>query len=437
MSPGTTDSPTSLARRLVRAGKVTEAEPVVHALIADNFDLPVSRVRINADWTSLNSVNGRVTTADGTQYFFKFHQEEGEEGAVEEYYRSEILQNADLPVDVPLMVSSRPGHQVLIYALRHDRSLAQVCLDIELGSDEESISNIVELQRDLDRKTARVYIESLKPADAQLSSVEAIHQLFHHRLVTPPDLDRLGGRAARFYERARFNVGDRTLGWDELKGMRWRINGIPYMRTLGEVFDESLALLRPSRLGEGGRVVAHGDAHNANVWVEERNGSKRLVLFDPAFAGANVPALIADVKATFHNVFAHPFWLYHPALAAERLHVAASIDGDTLAVTHDWGLSRLREAFLESKIDLVWRPLVAELRRRSMLPDDWERIVRCAFFCCPTLVLNLSPTLPTGRDVGRSHEISLLSFAASLMSGSEPADGSEDLFGRFFAAIAP
>jgi hypothetical protein len=321
--------------------------------------------------------------------------------------------------------------------LRRDRSLAQLCFDIETASGDTDIADVVELQRELDRETARVYLESLRPADARASCAEAIHQLFHHRLVTPPDLDRLGGRATRFYRDTRFHLDDRTVGFDEIRRMHWRINGVTYARTLGELFDESLDVLRPSRLAGHGGVVAHGDAHNANVWVEQREASRRLVLFDPAFAGENVPPLIAEVKATFHNIFAHPFWLYHPALAAEQVQVTARVDGDVLDVTHDWRPSPLRAAFLDSKIDQLWLPLVAELQRRSMLPDNWERIVRCAFFCCPTLVLNLSPAAPGERSVGRTDAVSLLSFAIALMAGSKPANRGEDIFTRFFAAIAP
>ena len=75
------------------------------ALVADNFGLDVVAVTITADWSSLNSLNGLVDVADGRRYFFKFHQEEGEEGTVEEYYRAELLQRAGLPVDMPAMMS--------------------------------------------------------------------------------------------------------------------------------------------------------------------------------------------------------------------------------------------------------------------------------------------------------------------------------------------
>ena len=50
-----------------------------------------------------------------------------------------------------------------------------------------------------------------------------------------------------------------------------------------------------------------------------------LRLFDPAFAATDIPALLAPVKATYHNALAHPFWLYHPDEAAERFSVESTV----------------------------------------------------------------------------------------------------------------
>jgi hypothetical protein len=181
-------------------------------------------------------------------------------------------------------------------------------------------------------------------------------------------------------------------------------------------------------------VTAHGDAHNANVWIEEGRGAPRLVMFDPAFAGEHVPALLADVKATFHNIFAHPFWLYHPAEAESRFRVDVSIEDGWITVTHDWALTPLRQGFLDLKIDHVWRPLLAALRTARLLPADWRHAVRLALFSCPTLVMNLRAGAAHGATPGRSPAISALSFAVAVAAGSEPEAGS-DAFSQFVDAI--
>lgn len=430
------DMPTALARSLVAAGRRTEAERVVADLIGGNFDLVVRSVALNADWSSLNSLNGIVETEDGHRFFFKFHQEEGEEATVEEYYRAELLQSAGLPVDVPAMICRRPGHQILLYAFRRDRHLAAACLEIERSGDERELAGLVRLQGDLDRLTGRIYVETLHASTAELSAAEPIHQLFHNRLVTRPETGRLAGRVERFYQGQIMAVPGAELPWDAFAALRWRINGVDYTRSLGELFEESLLRLDPARLGAGGATIAHGDAHNANVWIGQNAGESRLVLFDPAFAGEHVPALLADVKATFHNVFAHPFWLYHPAEADRRYAVSAEVDGGRIIVEHDWTLPPLRRAFLDAKVALVWRPLIAALRARALLPDDWQRILRCALFCCPTLVMSLRAGASHGATAGRSPAVSALSFAIAVMAGSAPVSGA-DPFSRFLGEIAP
>lgn len=87
-----TTTPTARCRELLLAGRRAEAELEVAELVAKQFGMAVTRASVGADWTSLNSVNGIVEVADGGRWFFKFHQEEGEEATVREYYRAEILQ---------------------------------------------------------------------------------------------------------------------------------------------------------------------------------------------------------------------------------------------------------------------------------------------------------------------------------------------------------
>jgi len=429
-------SPTALARRLVAEGKRDEAEAVVAELIARNFNLPVQRVSITADWSSLNSLNGLVDVDGGGRFFFKFHQEEGEEATVEEYYRAELLQRVGLPVDVPAMVCREPGQQILLYAFRRDRTLADLCLEMERTGDLASLEDLLVLQAELDRITGESYLASLHASTAEKSAAEPIHQLFHNRLVTPPDMTRLSGRVARFYAGKQVALPGGALPWDEFARLSWRINGVDYPSSLAELFSESLTFLDPARLATCGALTAHGDAHNANVWVERRAHAARLVLFDPAFAGEHVPALLADVKATFHNIFAHPFWLYHPAEAEPCFRVEAAPEPGRIVVEHDWALTPLRQGFLIAKVTHIWKPLLQALSERGLLPENWRRIVRLALFCCPTLVMNLLAGAPHGATPGRAPKISILSFAIAVMAGNEPKRAS-DVFSRFLDETAP
>jgi hypothetical protein len=419
------DAPLQRARALVAGDRRGEAEDLLAATVAETFDLPVARVAVNRDVYSLNSLNGTVQLSDGRAYFFKFHQEEDEGAAVEEYYRAELLERAGFPVDRPAFVSRTVGRQILLYPLRRDRRMADVCREIELSGDFDAMQPVVDAQARLDELTCARYRATLRTDAGAASTREPIHQLFHHRLVDPGRPDRLGGRAARFYAGRTFRFPGVTLDWADLAGLRWRINGVTLAHTLGALFQEARVRLAPERLAGIGQVTAHGDQHNANVWYAERGGAvPELVLFDPAFAGSAVPSLLAEVKATFHNVFAHPFVLYDPGIAAERFTAHAEVRDGVLEVTHDWAPSPLRRAFLAGKLARLWHPWLAELDARGLLPDDWARIVRLALFCCPTLVMDLR------ADAG-SHTptSSLLCLCAALACASPPVDGPDPLAG--------
>jgi hypothetical protein len=424
------DNPTAEARRLARAGEWQAAEAVIARLVAETFGLPLAGVEINRDRYSLNSLNGFAAARDGRNFFFKFHQEEGEADTVGEYYRAEVLREAGFPVDMPLHVSGEVGRQILLYRRRSDPRLADLCRAVELGDGEAA--PLVEAQRALDRLIGERYRATLHAADTAQVEAESIHRLFHARLVDPGRPDALGGRVRRFYVDQVFRFPGATLPWRELAAKRWRINGITYRQGLRELFEESRTRLEPARLAGHGAVVAHGDAHNANVWAEAAASGRRLVLFDPAFAGRHIPALLAEVKAMFHNIFAHPLWLYDAPLADGRFKAEATVSGDIIDVRTDWQLSPLRTAFLESKAALVWQPLLAALQERGWLPADWRRIVRCALFCCPTLVMDLR----AGGGADHTPTTSAIGLAVAVIMGSEPQTG-RDALSAFLDSVEP
>jgi hypothetical protein len=193
-------------------------------------------------------------------------------------------------------------------------------------------------------------------------------------------------------------------------------------------------LLEPRRLAKFGAVTAHGDSHNANVWWEENTSpGRRLVLFDPAFAGAHISALLAEVKATFHNIFAHPLWLYDAKRASERFQVAVTYRGSLIDIETDWQISTLREALLDIKSRSLWRPLLSLMREREFLDADWRATLRCALFCCPSLVMDLC----AGGAGGHTPISSTIGLATAVSMGSETADGTMDVMTRFLNHIDP
>ncbi len=400
-------------------------------LLLDLFAMRASDVQINHDQYSLNSLNG-FFTCDDEAFFFKFHQEEGEEEMTGEYYRADILANAGLPVDQPVYMSVLPGEQILIYRRRSDPRFSDVLRKLDLMDDPAERARAIGAETDLCAKLLDVYRETLHPISVEEVAAEPIHRLFYERLIDPATRLFPGGRFADFYAGKTFGFPGVELEWEEFSQLKFVIDGRRYGSSVGELFDAAHARLSPERLADNGGVVAHGDAHNANVWyTAEQGGKAELSFFDPAFAGSNVPALLAEVKATFHNIFAHPLWLYDPAIASQMFKASARRDARELHVETDWGLTPVRKALLDVKATHLWRPLLGELKRRALLPDDWRTIIRLALFLCPTLVMNLRAGVRTHTPVS-----SLIAFSVAVMAGSPPQSGSDDIT-RFLDRIDP
>lgn len=81
----------------------------------------------------------------------------------------------------------------------------------------------------------------------------------------------------------------------------------------------------------------------------------------------------------------------------------------------NFGPSRVRATLLEAKAGECWRPMLAEMKRRDLLPSDWRQTLRAALLCCPTLVLNLRARASSYTLVS-----SLIAFAVSVMVSSAP-----------------
>jgi hypothetical protein len=411
----------ALVPALLRRGDAEAAAREVSAALRDMFGLDVEAVRFTQDAYSLNSVSGRAQLKDGTTYFFKFHQEEGEQENVTEYYRAQLLSDAGLPVEVPVATSSRPGAQMVLYQLREEPRMADVCAQLErTGGVAATLGRqLLAARRELDASIARVALATMR-APVATSASASIHQLFYHRLAHGPGVFP-GGRYLRYY------LADPTFV--AVAAKRWRVNGIEYRSCLSALAQQAAQLLAPASLAALPVVTAHGDDHHGNVWVIDGASGPALRLFDPAFAGTDIPALLAPVKATFHNALAHPFWLYHPDEAAARSSIEASVAGDVVEVSDDAQLSPLRRDVLDSAAELIWAPLLAEMARRSLLPGNWRAIVRSALFCCPMLVTNLVAQ-------NRAAPVRLLGLARAVAAGSEPVNGS-DAISSFLDRVAP
>jgi hypothetical protein len=426
-------TPAALALRAARSGQRREAEAILADMIRESFSLEAKSVAIASDGYSLNSVNGIVVMADAREFFFKFHHEEGEELTLQELYRGELLRDAGVPIDLPVYVSKQIGRQLLLYRRRCDMRFAELCRELDFKPLAQAAAAL-EAQRRLDELTCSIYLKTLHSTSGREAGGEPIHQLFYHRLVERDEPEVIGGRARRFFWARDFDIAGLTISAAQLRSLRWRINGVRFEDSIEELLHRSLSLLRPASTARFGGVTAHGDAHNGNVWWHAPpDADPTLVLFDPAFAGRHVSALLAEVKATFHNVFAHPLWLYHPAQAQQHYRVLARVEGDILDLRTNWRPSPLRQLFLAGKAATVWRPMLQALEQSGLLPPDWRNTLRCALFCCPSLVKDPC----AGGQGGHTPLSSALALAMAVRCGSEPMSGSADEVSAFLDSITP
>jgi hypothetical protein len=347
---------------------------------------------------SLNSFNGFMTLRDNTRYFFKTHTESNT--VIDEYYNAELLANAGYPVIQPIYKSTEPGKQILIYEVIQDKSVFDIAWEIENG-DDTHFAALTEAQYKADDDLLFLYARTLSIEHYEKIDLVPIHQLFYHRLV--------GGRLDNFYgalsgdKNKYFHLPHGKVNTAEVRRVRWVINGQVYHETLNQIILRAIHDLRP-RNGWLETVIGHGDAHNGNVFFQAEQDA--LLYFDPAFAGRHHP-LLDLTKPLFHNVFA--MWMYFPKEMNAKTQISLEIKDDTWYVNYEYPLHPVRQMFLESKINRVLMPYLAQYGKSS----DWRTFLKSALFCCPFLTMNLT-------DNDRfPPEISLLGLAMSVEMGAE------------------
>ena len=343
-------------------------------------------IKINTSKVSLNSINGFITTKDNEKYFFKFHTEEGEKNTINEYYQSHELANAGLPILKPIYESTTPGSQFLIYENIKAPTAFTEFEKLDENQNTKKEYKLLSAESKLLEKQSQIFLKTLELSNAQDITNSPIYQMFYTRLVSqnnqPPRLDI-------YYNGKDIELPNKQIiNFNDLAQKKWTINGINYNETLLEIINNAKDILNPLKNKKIPTVLGHGDDHNGNKFYINNN----FILFDPAFAGRQ-PALLSFIKATAHNTFLHPFWLYEPAKTKEKgIKFDFKITKNTIEINHNWDTeiqSPIRKKILDLQINKVWRPLIIRLEQKNILPKDYKEYIRKALFCCPFLVYNL------------------------------------------------
>jgi hypothetical protein len=391
------------------------AEALLRDFIGQTFSFDVARVTLRPQAVSLNSFNGFVELADGTEYFFKTHSEQ--DNVIDEYYNAAMLARAGYPVIEPVYSSTRAGQHLLIYERIDAPSVFDLARDIENGRGGD-LKALTTAQNAADDLLLALYRQSIETIAATDNAKAPIYQLFYHRLT--------GGRLARFYGSGQgewpvVDLPGGTHSMHDVRKVRWVINDQVYDPTLDDLIGHAIDVLNPDSPCEVS-VIGHGDAHNGNVFYTDSG----LVYFDPAFAGRH-NFLLDVVKPLFHNVFA--MWMYFPQEKRTVTPINLDDSGGKWHVTYDYDLHPVRHMFLTSKVERVLIPALRMLRNAGTLPPDWRAILKAGLFCCPFLTLNLA-------DGERfPPEIALLGLAMSVEMGAE-SSGKRSLIDQVLDDVA-
>jgi hypothetical protein len=384
-------------------------------------------VRLTPKAVSLNSFNG-FYQSDGQEFFFKTHVEA--HGVLHEYYHAQLLEKAGYNVVRPLRLVREKERQMVIYPVVKWPVMFELVRALETGQEipagvDENV--LIEAEREECARLLGIYRATFQPAQTP-SDLPPIHQLFWHRLQ--------GERFQTFYVNKMLPLpaGSRfaELPFAEIARYRWVINGVEQQRSLDELVQQAGETLHPARAMA--TVVGHGDAHFGNVFLQfhSRTGSEKdaaamsndfiqkavyssnsahtntsaqgngktshqYLYFDPAFAGRHSP-LLDIVKPLYHNVFAT--WMYFPQEVARDLRMAVQIEEERIIVEHNYRLTPLRRALLQTKYEHLLAPLVAWLEEQCALPEDWQEFLNLALMCCPLLTINLFDGAKAPPEVG-------------------------------------
>lgn len=365
-------------------------------------EIEIDALKINSSPLSLNSLNGFVFLKNGQELFFKFHTEEGEE-MIDEYYNFEVLKKAGFPCLEAVAVRTFPRSQMVLYPKIEAKTLYELWADAEEKNDPDKLKKLLAAEKQFCEKISALQLKSLKVASHEDILKQPIQLLFYGRLHNRRNMARVD----LFYQDKIILLPDGSqIAPNDFFNLRFEINGRCYDESLAQLIDKSKSLLNPRNL-DSAVITAHGDDHNGNKFYD--NGE--IIYFDPAFAGNCIPALLANIKSTFHDVYAHRFWVYEPKRADLSYELDFRLKKGKISITHNWRLPESRKKLMEIRAAHLWKPLLSALKKQDLLQVNYRDFIKKALFSCPLLVKNLI-------DYNQiSTKISLLSWCVCMELG--------------------
>jgi hypothetical protein len=146
-----------------------------------------------------------------------------------------------------------------------------------IASDEDNllfhlISNIdIQTHHDAWEIIHSIFSDSLKLSTSTMHfAIEnAKNDVFFFNRLKSQARDGISGRIENKYSGKNFKLLDLELPWEEMKKIKWSIDGISYQETLEELLEEARNHLDPSQPRLLG--ISHGNWHENNIVINKSN----------------------------------------------------------------------------------------------------------------------------------------------------------------------
>ncbi|KAI0427083.1 hypothetical protein F5Y09DRAFT_350652 [Xylaria sp. FL1042] len=291
----------------------------------------------------------------------------------------------------------------LLYPFFNGTTVSDIRLSYIRGGRRDAILSEKMLYAELVKAedTLRVYRSSLSLEKNAPGQRYNIQRFFHDRL--------LNNRRMREHYGRGMTLGGKTIPFDKLLSLRWRING-KFYPSLREAFDNARDIISPdsAQMSSCPLVFGLGDANGGNVMVNQSNakgGTSDVLFIDYEVAGFH-PIMLDLSKPLYNDIFFETLYQeLFPGKVNIDLKYCVSVDMNMITIDFKPQIDSLTQAILDVKLRYLIRPVSDELRSLGVNLEDYLPLLSTGLFISTTLSRNFA-----GND-----QAFLSSFATGLI----------------------
>jgi hypothetical protein len=364
---------------------------------------------------ALNSVSGKLkvefsaNSGETMSIFAKIHIE-GEkreisfDSSVREYSNAKILENAGWPVIKPIFISQNLDYPLLVYPIVENETLFELLEESNIQGEDLLTNEQYKEFEDLNRSIGECELKTLNEMTSQEAMDAPVQLLFNKRLIR-------GGRVDVWYKDdtiIKLPGLTESISWDELKLLKWVINGKEYPKTLDELIESARLTLKFNDDEKIFSIISHGDDHAGNVKM-----TSPIQVFDPAVAGRNPAGM--DLKALAHTGLMPLGAMYY---LPKELKVIYQINGNVISVISN--ISDIETYSMHEKLgriifDSRLLPIVEKIKSSGGNIQREIQRIKDGLSMCALLTVNIPLLLQQGD--GRGSTLLPISLMCNELAG--------------------